>query len=159
MGVRRLELVRRGTYDEEQLVLQMSVVQHGRLLAHTPFPAVGTLYTNVHLHTHTNHQLTGVKQVIEVQYSDGYCGGVSATQTLFWDERQLYQLELLSNGLRDTEFERSYYRYPNEHTYDNNVVVLQQEAGRYENRQRVQYTRQIEQLYRWTGQQLLPIKH
>lgn len=159
LGVERLELVDRGSYDEEQLVLQLTIVKDGHLLASVFFPALGTLYTQVQLQTQTDHELKGIQQVLEIQYSDGYCGGVSATQTIFWDGTTLYPLEVLSNGFSDTQFERSYYRYPKEHTYGGDVVVLQQDAGLYNAQRRPQYTRQVEQLYRWTGQELVRIQH
>lgn len=158
LGVQRLELVNRGTYDEEQIVLQLTIVQQGRPVAAATFPAVGTLYTQVQLHTQTDHQLTGIQQILEVQYSDGYCGGVSATQTLLWDGTTLHPLEVLSNGFSDTQFDRSYYRYPNEHRYGKDIVVLQQEAGTYNAQNRPQYTHQVEQQYRWTGKELQPIQ-
>lgn len=159
LGVERLELVSRGSYDEEQLVLQLTIVQNGRLLAKVSFPALGTLYTQVQLQVQSDHDLEGIQQILEVQYSDGYCGGVSATQTIFWDGTTLYPLEVLSNGFSETQFERSYYRYPKEHTYGRDVVVLQQDIGFYNAQRHPQYTHQIEQLYRWTGQELIRVQN
>lgn len=156
-GIEQVDWVNRGTYEEEQLVLTLSLCRGGKVLAQTTFPAVGTLYTQLQLRLRADHQLQGVRYVIEVQYSDGYCGGVSATQTLFWTGQQLYPIGLLSNGFSDRQFDRSYYRYPDEHAHGADVVLLQQEAGIYTTQHHPQYTHQKEQRYRWTGQALLPI--
>lgn len=157
VGLRSIELVNRGAYEEEQLTLTLQICRLGRLLHTSSVLAVGTLYTDLQVKAWADRELQGVQQVVEVQFSDGYCGGVSATQTLFWDGTQMHEVGLLSNGFSDDRFDRSYYRYPNEHQYGPQIVLLQHEVGTYNSRRQPHYTRQEERRFRWTGKGLRPV--
>lgn len=156
-GVSHLQLVSRGDYEEEAIYLRLIAFKDGQCLDSLRLEAMGTLYTKTGLQATGNRGLKGVMEVLELSFGDGYCGGVSATQTIFWDGRQLHAIDLLSNGYSSRSFSNHFFRYPTDQEGLPNTILLCEEAGRIEDKKAI-YTHQKQQAFHWNGQRLVPAK-
>lgn len=157
-GLQKISTIQYNNYQEPQLILKIIASQQGQVLDSINLAAIGTLYTQTQLQTKGNQGLAGVKQVVELAFSDGYCGGVAATRTLLWDGKKWHSLALLTQGFGDNSFSNQYYKYPEEHKKGSNIIELWKEEGYYNPNQQPVYTTREQQVYEWTGTQLLSIE-
>jgi len=157
-GVDHVGLVDRGNYEEESIHLGLYLLENKQVRAHVVFEAMGTLYTKTQGKALGNKGLEVVKEIIEIAFSDGYCGGVSATVTLFWDGQKLHYVNLLSNGFSAKSFANRFYLYPQEHLEKEPTIILRKETGTFDADQRPVYTQQVDKRYIWTdnGLKILP---
>lgn len=157
-GLQQISTIQYDHYQEPQLFLLLFASQQGQVLDSIVLAAVGTLYTQTQLQIKDNQGLTGIEQVVEIAFNDGYCGGVAATSTLLWDGKKWHALGLLSQGFGDNAFSNQYYKYPQEHKKGSNLIELWKEEGYYNQNQQPVYRIRKKQWYEWTGTQLLSIE-
>ena len=153
-GIGTIELVSRGDYDEESIKLQIAVCRKGLLMDQVQFEAMGTLYTKTQGRALGNRGLRSIRDVVEIAFSDGYCGGVSATATLFWDGAKLHYVQLLSNGFSQANFANKFFIYPRDPEGKSQTVILRDEAGTFGANKQPNYTHQIDKFYIWNGKNL-----
>jgi hypothetical protein len=157
-GLEQIKKVKRGTYFEPQLELVVSISKNNQWIDSIHLAAIGTLYTQTNLSLRGHQGLAGVQEIVEIAFSDGYCGGVAATATLLWNGLVWKQLAVLSQGFGDNHFSNTYYKYPHEHQTGSNIIELHQEEGYYNQARQAIYTQQNIQLYEWTGTRLLLVE-
>lgn len=157
-GLKKISTIQYNNYQEPQLLLLLFASYQGQVLDSIALAAVGTLYTQTQLQTKDNQGLIGIEQVVELAFSDGYCGGVAATSTLLWDGKKWHVLGLLSQGFGENTFSNQYYKYPQDHKKGSNIIELWKEEGYYNSKQQPVYRRRKKQWYEWTGTQLLSIE-
>jgi len=105
-----------------------------------------------------NKGLRSIREVIEVAFSDGYCGGVSANATIFWDGIKLHYVQLLSNGFSQKTFANKFFIYPKDPNGKSQTVILRDEAGEFGENKHPIYSHQIDYPYIWNGEQLQLLK-
>lgn len=157
-GLKQISMVERGTYQEPQLELVVVAHSQGKWIDSIHLAAIGTLYTLTNLQLRGDQGLAGIQEIVEIAFSDGYCGGVAATATLLWNGRDWRQLALLSQGFGDNHFSNTYYQYPTEHQTGSNIIELHQEKGYYNQKRQAIYTHQNIQFFEWTGTRLLSVE-
>ena len=153
-GIHHIGLIERGGYVDETIQLQLNVCKQGLLMHQLQFEAMGTLYTKTQGLALGNKGLASVKDVIEIAFSDGYCGGVSAQTTIFWDGRQLHYGRLLSNGYSNTHFSNQYLIFPNDEGGAVDRILFKEESGTFDANKQPIYDHQNSTPYIWTGQTL-----
>ncbi|BDS15356.1 hypothetical protein [Aureispira anguillae] len=153
-GIDEIRLVNRGDYTEESLQLCLYACRNGRVQDVLRFEAMGTLYTKTQGRAYGNRGVEMIQDVLEIAFSDGYCGGVAATVTVFWDGQQLHYINLLSNGFSSETFSNRFYIYPAEHKKQGQIIILKEEAGSFELNKKVVYTHQLEKQFIWEGKRL-----
>ncbi|MFK7797516.1 MAG: hypothetical protein AB8E82_08690 [Aureispira sp.] len=156
-GLKQIRMVERGTYQEPQLELVVVAYRQGEWIDSIHLAAIGTLYTLTNLQLRGNQGLAGIQEIVEIAFSDGYCGGVAATATLLWNGQNWTKLAILSQGFGDNHFSNAYYQYPQEHQTGSNIIELHREKGYYNQERQAIYTQQNIQIFEWTGKQLLLI--
>ncbi|MGH1338150.1 MAG: hypothetical protein ACRBFS_18655 [Aureispira sp.] len=157
-GLQKIRKVQRGNYQEPQLDIVFVASYQGQFIDSLHIAAIGTLYTKTQVQLKGAQGLAGIKEVVEIAFSDGYCGGVAATTTLLWDGKNWKELGLLSQGFGDNHFSNAYYKYPQEHQQGSHIIELHQEEGYYNQEKQPIYTLQETKIYEWTGAQLLLIE-
>lgn len=153
-GVDHIGLVNRGNYTEESIQLALYVLENKQLKDSVVFEAMGTLYTQTQGRALGNKGLKSIKEIIEIAFSDGYCGGVAATVTVFWDGQKLHYVNLLSNGFSTESFSNRFYLYPQEHLEKEQIILLRKEVGTFDSNQHPVYTHQVDKRYVWTQNKL-----
>jgi hypothetical protein len=153
-GVDHVGLVNRGNYSEESIQLGLYVLDNSRVQDSVVFEAMGTLYTKTQGKAFGKKGLDAIKEIVEIAFSDGYCGGVAATVTIFWDGQKLYYVNLLSNGFSTETFANRFYLYPQEHLEKEQTIILRKESGTFDANKNPVYTRQVDTQYIWTGNSL-----
>jgi hypothetical protein len=153
-GVDHIGLVNRGNYTEESIQLCLYTLLYGKVQDSVVFEAMGTLYTKTQGRAYGNKGLDGVKEIIELAFSDGYCGGVAATVTIFWDGQKVHYVNLLSNGFSSETFANRFYIYPKEHLKEAKMVLLRTETGTFDINKHPVYKRQVDQQYIWVNNKL-----
>ncbi len=153
-GVDHIGLVDRGNYTEESIQLRLYALLNTKVQDSVVFEAMGTLYTKTQGRAHGNKGLNAIKEIVELAFSDGYCGGVAATVTLFWDGQKLHYVNLLSNGFSSKTFANRFYIYPQEHLEQQQLIILRTEAGSFDANSRPVYLRQVDKRYIWTNNKL-----
>lgn len=157
-GLQKIRTIQRSNYQEPQLELALVGSNKGQLVDSIHLAAIGTLYTQTQVQLRGAQGLAGVQEVIEIAFSDGYCGGVAATTTLVWDGENWHELGVLSQGFGDNHFSNAYYSYPQDHQKGSNIIELHHEEGYYTTQKQPIYTLQETKVYEWTGAQLLLIE-
>lgn len=158
-GIDQIGMVDRGNYTEESIQLILYALQNSRVQDSVVFEAMGTLYTKTQGRTLGNKGLKAIQDIIEIAFSDGYCGGVAATVTVFWDGKSLHYVNLLSNGFSTETFANRFYIYPEEHSDKEEVLILRNEAGTFDTNKRPVYTRQMDQRYIWIENKLKKLEN
>lgn len=153
-GVDHVGLVDRGNYSEESIQLGLYVLKNRRVQDSVVFEAMGTLYTKTQGKAFGKKGLEAIKEIVEIAFSDGYCGGVAATVTIFWDGQTLHYVNLLSNGFSTETFANRFYIYPQEHLENAPTIILRKESGTFDVNKKPMYTRQVDTRYIWTGKTL-----
>jgi hypothetical protein len=153
-GVDHVGLVDRGNYTEESLQLGLYVLEKMQVQDSVVFEAMGTLYTKTQGKAFGNKGLNAINEILEIAFSDGYCGGVAATVTIFWDGQQLHYINLLSNGFSSETFANRFYIYPQEHSKNEQIIILRKEAGTFDVNRHPVYAHQVDKRYIWTGDHL-----
>lgn len=157
-GLEQIRMVERGTYQEPQLELVIVACEQGKWIDSVHIMALGTLYTQTNIKLRGDQGLAGIQELVEIAFSDGYCGGVAATATVLWNGQNWKKLPILSQGFGDNHFSNAYYQYPHEHQIGSNIIELHQEEGYYNQEQQPIYIQQKIQLYEWTGIRLLSVE-
>jgi len=152
-GVDHIGLVNRGKYTEESIQLGLYVLENGRAQDSLVFEAMGTLYTQTQGRAFGNRGLEAINEVVEIAFSDGYCGGVAATVTLFWDG-DIHYVNLLSNGFSAETFANRFYVYPDEQLKKEQIIILKKEIGTFDENRYPVYTKQTETQYIWAKNKL-----
>lgn len=153
-GVDHIGLVDRGSYTEEGIQLGLYVLENMEVQDHLVFEAMGTLYTKTQGKAFGNKGLNAIKEIIEVAFSDGYCGGVAATTTIFWDGQELHYVNLLSNGFSTKTFANRFYIYPQEHLEKEQIIILRKETGTFDENKYPVYNNRVDQRYIWIEDRL-----
>ena len=153
-GVDHIGLVNRGNYTEESIHLALYVLEDMEVQDSLVFEAMGTLYTQTQGKSFGNKGLKAIQEIIEVAFSDGYCGGVAATVTIFWDGQALHYVNLLSNGFSTETFANRFYIYPQEHQEKEQIIILRKEVGTFDVNKRPVYTNRLDQRYIWKEDKL-----
>jgi hypothetical protein len=153
-GIDHIGLVNRGNYTEESIQLCLYVLDKMQVQDSVVFEAMGTLYTKTQGRALGNKGLAAIKEIIEIAFNDGYCGGVAATVTVFWDGKALHYVNLLSNGFSTTTFANRFYIYPKEHSEAEQTIILRKETGTFDANKRPVYTRQVDKRFIWTENKL-----
>lgn len=156
-GIDHIGIVNRGNYTEESIHLILYALDNYQVKDSIVFEAMGTLYTQTQGKALGNKGIKTIKEVIEVAFSDGYCGGVAATVTIFWDGNSLFYISLLSNGFSNETFSNRFYIYPDEQVLPTQTIILRNEAGTFDVDRRPVYTRQVDKQYIWTKNKLTVI--
>jgi len=120
------------------------------------FEAMGTLYTKTQGIALGNKGVHSIDDIIEIAFSDGYCGGVSANATIFWDGQELHYVYLLSNGYSSQIFTNQYFIYPDDVEGQHQTLLLCYEKGHFDNNRRPVYEERNEVAYIWNGRRLEP---
>lgn len=157
-GIDNISLVQRGDYAEESIKLQLNVSQKGQLLDKIIVEAIGTLYTNTQGQTFGNKGITAIQEIVEIAFSDGYCGGVSASMTVFWDGQKLHFVDLLSNGFSSEYFVNKFFIYPSDKGGQAGQILLREEEGSYDASKIPVYTYEKEKAFEWNGVELVERK-
>lgn len=157
-GLKSIKTVEYDNYQEPQLELAIITSREGRITDSIHITAVGTVYTQTKAQLKGSQGLVGVEQVVEIAFSDGYCGGIAATTTLLWDGNHWYNLGVLSQGFGDNHFSNVYYNFPQQHQKGSNLLELCREEGYYNQQHQPIYTLQKKQWYEWTGTALLQVE-
>lgn len=153
-GVDHIGLVDRGNYTEESIQLAMYVLEDRKVRDSLVFEAMGTLYTKTQGKAFGNKGLEAIQEIIEVAFSDGYCGGVAATVTIFWDGQNLHYVNLLSNGFSTETFANRFYIYPKEHQEKEQIIILRKETGTFDVNKHPVYENRVDQRYIWKEDKL-----
>lgn len=148
-GIDKISLVSRGDYSEESIQLRLHACRNGKIQDVLLFEAMGTLYTKTQGKAYGNRGVPKIQDVLEIAFNDGYCGGVSATVTTFWDGNQLYYINLLSNGFSSKTFAHRFYIYPEEQKEISQTIILRDEAGTFDENKQMVYTRQLDKKFIW----------
>jgi hypothetical protein len=157
-GIEKIEMVDRGNYSEESIMLKIIALRKGFVLNQLQFEAIGTLYTDTQGSALGNKGLNSIQDVIEIAFNDGYCGGVSAAVTIFWDGTKLHFIDLLTNSFSSETFSSKFFVYPADKHGKNQFITLREEAGVYGQDKRPVYTFGIDKLYKWDGMELRHIE-
>ncbi len=157
-GIDSLKMKNRGNYEEEVIQLKLNVCTQNTLLYQLKIMAVGTIYTQTQLSILNRSGLNGVRSVLELAFSDGYCGGVSATMVLFWNGRKLDLVRLLSNGFSEQEFRYQFWIYPREEGGQKGLITERNQSGSFGANRKPIVKEQKDILYFWNGEQLEAIK-
>jgi hypothetical protein len=158
-GMDKIVMADRGNYSEESIYLVIAACQNGKMLHQLQFEAIGTLYTKTQGAALGNKGLFSIQDVIEISFSDGYCGGVSASVTIFWDGRKMHFIDLLSNGFSPETFANKFFIYPDDSDGKSRCVLLRDEAGSFGEDKRPVYSQQIDKTFRWDGEKLFNLDY
>lgn len=153
-GIAEIGMVDRGGYQDQSIRLQVNVYKNNQLLDGIEIEAAGNIYTQTQLLATGNRGLRNVREVLELAFSDGYCGGVSAEAVIFWTGRKLHSVRLLSNGFSDKKFSSQYFIYPSDAAGRSQLIIAKNESGIISTQQRRKITQQTAQIYLWNGQEL-----
>lgn len=153
-GVDHIGLVDRGNYTEESIQLALYVLEDRKVRDSLVFEAMGTLYTKTQGKAFGNKGLEAIQEIIEVAFSDGYCGGVAATVTIFWEGQNLHYVNLLSNGFSTETFANRFYIYPQEHQEKEQIIILRKETGTFDVNKHPVYENRVDQRYIWKEDKL-----
>lgn len=153
-GIDHIGLVDRGNYTEESIQLALYALEDMKVKDSLVFEAMGTLYTKTQGKSFGNKGLESIQEIIEVAFSDGYCGGVAATVTIFWEGQNLHYVNLLSNGFSTETFANRFYVYPQEHQEKEQIIILRKEIGTFDVNKHPVYTSRLDQRYIWSKNRL-----
>ena len=158
-GYERLEVVKQGQIENRQFWLGLRLVQNNKEIQHLAVKAMGNLQTGLALRLDDNRGVEQLEQIIELSFSDGYCGGTNGIQTIFFQEQRLYALPPLYSGSDLPVFQHQYFVYPKEHQKSANLLIFKNESGEYDDATgQPQYDEQSSTDYLWNGRVLLPLK-
>lgn len=150
-GIEKIEVVERSNYIEERILLQLNACRDTFLLDKLEVEAMGSLYTQTQGNALGNKGLESIKEVIEINFSDGYCGGVSASATTFWDGQKLHFVQLLSNGYSNEYFSNKFFIYPHDDEGEIGRIILREEEGEFGENKEAIYTQKVDKEFVWTG--------
>lgn len=153
-GIGQINLVSRGDYEEESIKIQLNACRENKKLHGIEFEAMGTLYTKTQGNALGNKGVNTIDDVIEIAFSDGYCGGVSANATVFWDGSALHYVQLLSNGYSSQVFTNQYFIYPDDPEGKHQLILLRYEKGQFDSNRYPIYEERDEMIYIWNGANL-----
>ncbi|EJF53640.1 SH3 domain-containing protein [Saprospira grandis DSM 2844] len=158
-GYERMELIKEGQIESRQFWLGLRLVQNNKELQHLAIKAMGNLQTSLSFRLDDNRGLEQLEHIIELSFSDGYCGGTNGMQTVFLQKQQLYALPPLYSGSDLPLFQHQYFVYPKEHQKSANLLIFKNESGEYDDASRQpKYDQQSSTDFLWNGRVLLPLK-
>jgi len=152
--IHQIALVDRGTYQDESIRLRLYATIGQQVVSVVDFEAAGTLFTKTQGRTRGRQGLRRIRDIIEIAFNDGYCGGVSAVATIFWDGRKLHFVRLLSIGFSNQSFSRQFFVYPAEEAGRSRTIIYRREAGTIDSRGQRKVKQQKDILYIWNGAKL-----
>lgn len=156
-GVAAIELIDRGDYQDPSILLEINACKGNQLLDQLTTTAAGTIYTQTQIRATGNRGIRGIQEVLELAFSDGYCGGVSAEIVIFWTGRKLRFIKLLSQGFSDKNFARQLLVYPADEGGQSQTILFKRQIGIISTQKREKITEQATIIYGWNGLELIKV--
>ncbi len=123
-------------------------------LSKLEFEAVGSLTTSHNLELYDSKGLRNVKNILNLNFSDGFCGGAAGDIVIFWDGAALHYVKTLSGGADAPVFFSEEFIYPTDENGETGKVIFYEEAGEYMDDGNINYNYQRSTKYKWTGCEL-----
>lgn len=142
--------------DFSQVILQVRAVRQQTEVARTEFRCIGSLGTYSGIRTIGNKKVDGVKEVLEISFSDSECGGAFGDAVVFWDGTQLYMVKLLTDGADGGYFSDESFTYPSDKGGKPGIIIFKYKQGYYsetEGKDIIEASRRI--IYSWNGTELV----
>lgn len=153
-----IKKVQRNNYMEDQILIKLCVFEQGRLLDALTVEAPGTIFTAAALKSKGNRGLPYVEDILEFSFSDGFCGGVSASYIVFWNGNELKKISLLTNSFDGRNYETSTMLFPWDKGGANRKIKTLKEFGVIE-KDGKRFSRLCEEeSWGWNGKDIFKIK-
>lgn len=141
-------------YPRTQLYMQVRACRNFQEISKIEFESLGILATGLDATIMNNKGVSGIQNILQFSFNDGYCGGAFGMQVLFWDGFKLHQIRKLDNSFDMPYFKHEYFIYPNDNMGINNMIILQMEEGRYDDNGNPEYDQKIRKEFSWQNGQL-----
>ena len=141
----------------ESLIINLIAVKDKKILATHSLSAPGTLTTYSHLKVTDDAGITGIESVLQVHFSDEYCGGIISDIYLFWDGKNFQFAKKLDSQFDAPQFYRDYFVFPNQPGGNSGKILEVQESGYYpEGSEQEEITELKKNSFSWKDNQLIP---
>jgi hypothetical protein len=115
----------------DQLYVHLRLLRGQQELARIEFKAVGSVSTWHAIHPLGNRGVNGIKEVIRVEFSDGYCGGAAGEVIFFWDGNKLHFVKELMNGFDAPAFYHEDLIFPADSGGKAGTILFTARGGEY----------------------------
>lgn len=141
-------------YPRTQLYMQVRACRNFKEISKIEFEALGILATGLDATITDNKGVSGIQNMLQFSFNDGYCGGAFGMQLLFWDGFKLEHIRKLDNSFDMPYFKHEYFIFPDDNMGIENMIILQMEEGRYDDNGNPTYDQKFRKEFRWQNGQL-----
>lgn len=141
--------------DWDRVYAYLRVFRDGKELAKTEFKVIGGMNTYHSIKTLGDRGVKGIKEVIRVEFSDGYCGGAFGDVVFFWDGQKLHYVKQLVDGADAPMFYDEEFIFPSDPGGKPGIIYFTQKEGEYTDNGTERLTTNKKEKYIWTGSVLV----
>ncbi len=150
------KVVKTEYYDE--VYINVRAVKQNKQLAKIEIRAVGGLRTYNSAETLGNKGVDGVKDILKINFSDGYCAGSFGDVYLFWDGTTLHHAKTLDEGFDAPYSATNKFFFPTDEKGKKGFIINKSESGFYGDDDKYHLEDWEKITYKWDGGKLVVVK-
>jgi hypothetical protein len=150
------KVIKQEYFDE--VYINVRVIKENKQLAKLDLRAVGGLRTYNFAETLGSKGVDGVKDILRINFSDGYCGGSFGDIYLFWDGKNLFHVKTLDEGFDAPYSATNKFIFPADEKGKKGLIINKSESGFYSDDSKYHIEDWERITYKWDGEKLVSVK-
>lgn len=129
VGISKVVKKKMADYESDAVTMQIRVCQNNKEIQKLEYDGKGSLSTARSADLLVNKGVSGVESILDIEYSDNFCGGSFGNHIFFWDGKKLYFVKHLQSGADAPCFSSEDFIYPADESGKANTILMKVESG------------------------------
>ncbi len=129
VGISKVVKKKMADYESDAVTMQIRVCQNNKEIQKLEYDGKGSLSTARSADLLVNKGVSGVESILDIEYSDNFCGGSFGNHIFFWDGKKLYFVKHLQSGADAPCFSSEDFIYPADEGGKANTILMKVESG------------------------------
>ena len=158
-GIAKITQKKEKDYSYDEVTMQIRVCNSNKEIQKIEFDGRGSITTARSGEIYHKKGVASVESIINIEYSDNYCGGSFGNHIFFWDAKKLYFVKNLQSGADAPCFSSEDFIYPNDEGGKAGHILMKAEGGcTGEESDEIEYSERSMTEYVWKNNKLEEVK-
>lgn len=127
-GLSKIEKQKNSDYPDK-VTMQVRICKDNKELQKLEYDGSGSSSTNRAVTISSSKGVNGIKNILNIEYSDNYCGGAFGNHIIFWNGKKLQLIKHLVSGADAPCYASEDFIFPEDEGGKAGLILLKSEAG------------------------------
>jgi len=158
-GIAKITKKKEKDYSYDEVTMQIRVCNNNKEIQKIEFDGRGSITTARSGEIYHKKGVAAVESIVNMAYSDNYCGGSFGNHIFFWDGKKLLLVKHLLSGADAPCFSTQDFIYPNDEGGKAGHILMKSESGcSAEESHEIEYSERSMTEYTWKNNKLEQVK-